>query len=270
MTLSLATSYTIYGNWTNGSGTTLSGAQTLTFSGRNTQTITSAGKTFSGGITVDSYGGTVELAANNLNIGTNTLTVTNGTFDTKNIDVTAGSLSSSNSNVRTITLGSSTVTLSGAGSINFNVATNLTFNRGTSSLVLSGSNTSFSGGGQTFYDVSFTSSAATDSTINDAATFNNLSITATASTGLRGFVLSANQTITGTLTVAGATAIRRIFVRSNTLGTQRDLTVGTLVADDCDFRDIDILGAAAGSSPTRAGNCGGNSGITFPAAKTVY
>jgi hypothetical protein len=275
MTLSLATGYTIYGNWTNGSGTTLSGAQTLTFSGRNTQTITSAGKTFSGGITVDSYGGTVELAVNNLNIGTNTLTVTNGTFDTKNIDVTANAISSSNSNVRTITLGSSTVTLSGTGvAFNTSVIVNLTFNAGTSQLNMSStaSNITLDAGGLTLYNVSFTgasSSLLTHSVIG-TNTFNNLTLTASTSAGLTQLALVGNQTITGTLTVAGATAVRRIFVRSNTLGTTRTLTVGTLSATDCDFRDITIAGTAAGSAPTRAGDCGGNSGITFPAAKTVY
>jgi subtilase family serine protease len=62
LTLSLSTGPIIYGDWTFGSGITISGAQTMSFTGRNTQVITSAGKTFSGGITVESYGGTVELA----------------------------------------------------------------------------------------------------------------------------------------------------------------------------------------------------------------
>jgi hypothetical protein len=84
MTLSLAAGYIVYGNWVNGSGTALSGAQTLTFSGPSTQTITSAGKTFPGDITVDSYGGPVELA-DALNIGSRTFFFSNGTFDTKDI-----------------------------------------------------------------------------------------------------------------------------------------------------------------------------------------
>ena len=270
MTLTLSTGYTIYGNWTNGSGTTLSGAQTLTFSGRNTQTITSASKTFAGAITVDSYGGSVELA-DALNIGSNALTVTNGTFDTKNYNVTAGTLSSSNSNVRAITLGSNTVTLSGGSPVNFGTDTNLTFNAGTSAFTISGASAILNGGpvGRTFYNVTFT--GTTNPTISQGAnTFNNLTLTAPAGAGLCVFALSANQTITGTLTVDGATAVRRIFVRSDTLGTTRTLTVNTLSATDCDFRDITIAGVAAGSSPTRAGDCGGNTGITFPAPKTVY
>lgn len=259
---------TVYGNWTNGSGTTITGTNTITFSGRNTQTITSAGKTFGQVFIVDSYGGTVQLA-DALNIGTNTLSVTNGTFDTKNYNVTAGSLSSSNSNVRAITLGSSTVTTSSNSPV-FTTSTNLTFNAGTSTLSVGGNTIAFAGGGMTFYNVTFTGTTAAVKTITGANTFNNLTITAPASAGLMECANGANQTINGTLTVAGASAVRRVFVRSDTLGTQRDLTVGTLVADDCDFRDIEILGSAIGTAPTRAGDCGGNNNITFPAPKTVY
>jgi hypothetical protein len=107
-------------------------------------------------------------------------------------------------------------------------------------------------------------------TINQSNTFNSLSITAPSSAGLRQVSFTGDQTITGTLTAAGATAVRRIMLRSSTVGTTRTLTVGTLSADDCDFRDITIAGTAAGGSPTRAGDCGGNSGVTFPAPKTVY
>jgi len=257
----------IFGNLINGSGSSWPAGNPVTFSGRNTQTVTNAGKTFSGGFTVDSYGGSVELA-DALNIGSSALTVTNGTFDTKNYNVTAGSLSSNNSNVRTITLGSSTITFS--NTLDFTTSTNLTFNAGTSTVSVGGGNIIFDGGGRTFYNVTFTGTAASVKNIYGANTFNNLTITAPSSAGLMQCSFLANNTITGTLTVAGATAVRRIFVRSNTLGTTRTLTVGTLAATDCDFRDITIAGTAAGSSPTRAGDCGGNSGITFPAPKTVY
>jgi hypothetical protein len=267
MTLAGSTGYAVYGNWVLGSGVTQSYSGTLTFSGRNTQTITSAGKTLSGAITIDSYGGTVELA-DALNISSSALTVTNGTFDTKNYNVTAGSLSSNNSNVRTITLGSSTITVS--GTLDFTTSTNLTFNAGTSTVSVGGGNIIFDGGGRTFYNVTFTGTAASVKNIYGANTFNNLTFTAPSSAGFMQCSFLANNTITGTLTVAGATVVRRIFVRSDTLGTTRTLTVGTLSATDCDFRDITIAGTAAGSSPTRAGDCGGNSGITFPAPKTVY
>jgi fibronectin-binding autotransporter adhesin len=269
MSLSVG-AFTVYGNWTNGSGTALSATGALVFSGRNTQTITSAGKTFADTFGVDSYGGTVELA-DALNIGANTLIVNNGTFDTKNFNVTAGVLSSSNSNVRTISLGSSTVTLSSNTGLGFTTATNLTLNAGTSQINMSSTSAvNFVGGGMTFNNVSYTGTTAVTHVVIGNNTFNNFTLTAPASAGLMQCTFSANQTITGTLTCAGATAVRRIFLRSDTLGTPRTLTVNSLSAQDCDFRDITIAGAAAGSSPTRAGNCGGNTGITFPAAKTVY
>jgi hypothetical protein len=262
---------TFYGDLLFGTatGTNIGMNSAAVFSGRNTQRITSNGRSpaGSGGFNIDSYGGTVELV-DALNIGGTTLTVTNGTFDTKNYNVTAGNFTSNNSNVRTINLGSSTVTLS--GEVTFTASTNLTFNSGTSSITFSSSATTVNGGAQTFYNVSFSSTSSSTHTINQSNTFNSLSITAPASAGLRQVSFAANQTITGTLTVAGATAVRRIFVRSDTIGTTRTLTVNSLSATDCDFRDITIAGTAAGSSPTRAGDCGGNTGITFPAAKTVY
>jgi hypothetical protein len=270
MTLSITTLFNIYGNWTNGSGTTISGLA-LTYSGRNTQTIISAGKAFPGDITVDSYGGSVELASA-LNIGVNSIFFTNGTFDTKNYNVTAGIFSSTNSNVRTIKLGSSTVTLSGTGS-GTTTTTNLTFDAGTSSIVLTADSTGtiLDGGSLTFYDVSLTGTNATNTpTIAGNNTYRNLSFTAPTSTGIPRCSFSGNATITGTLTCAGASAVRRIMLQSSVIGTPRTLTVATLSANDCDFRDITIAGAAAGGSPTRAGNCGGNTGITFPGAKTVY
>lgn len=269
-TISISSGNVIYGNLVTGSGITYSGAQVVTFSGRNTQTITSAGKTFSGGITVDSYGGSVELA-DALNIGSNTLTVTNGTFDTKNYNVTAGSLSSSNTNVRTINLGSSTLTFGSSGAIvSATTITNLTFNAGTSTIVGT-SNGAISTAGISFYNVSLTLTTANiEITVSGANTYNNFTVTAPSTAGLRPITFFANQIINGTLTVAGASAVRRIFLRSDTLGTTRTLTVNSLSATDCDFRDITLAGAAAGSSPTRAGDCGGNTGITFPAPKTVY
>jgi len=266
MTLA-TTAFTIYGNWTNGSGTTLSGTAALTYSGRNTQTITSAAKTFTQALTVDSYGGTVQLA-DALNIGTTTLTVTNGTFDTKNFNVTALGIQASSSTVAAISLGSSTLTFSGSTPINF-VNPILTFNSGTSQINISAV-ASIIGNGATFYNATFTGTTAGTCDITGANVFNNLTFTAPASAGFIGCRFGANQTITGTLTVAGATAVRRIFVRSSVIGTARTLTVGTLSATDCDFRDITLAGAAAGSSPTRAGDCGGNTSITFPVAKTVY
>jgi len=270
MTLAGSTAYTVYGDWKFGSGVARSYSGTLTFSGRNIQTITSAGKLFGQQIAIDTYGGTVE-PADALNLGTiGSIAVTNGKFDTKNYNITCTTIFSNNSNVREIYLGSSTITTNSTP-VTFTTSTNLTFNAGTSQINCSVNGDTFSGGGQTFYNLTYTSnSTAAIFTFSGTNTFNNISFTAPISAGFVQCVFAANQTINGTLTVAGASPVRRLFVRSDTLGTPRTLTVGTLAATDCDFRNIVITGTAAGSTPTRAGNCGGNSGITFPTAKTVY
>jgi hypothetical protein len=275
MTLGTSNATTVYGNWTNGSGVTFTGTSILTFSGGGTQTITSAGRTFSCPITVDTYGGTVQLA-DPLNIGSQTLTVTNGTFTTAGNAVTAGVLSSSNSNVRTINLGASAIALSAnIGQLVFTTSTNLTFNAGTSSITITatvaGSGT-LNFGGLTFYNLTYTNNLSTSFTltITGANTFtNNLTFSA-PNANILGVAFSANQTINGTLTCSGASAVRRVFLQSNIIGTQRTITAAAISANDCDFRYIVIAGAASGATPTRAGDCGGNSGVTFPAPKTVY
>jgi hypothetical protein len=269
-TLTGTAAITVSGSVTLVAGMTYSHTGVMTFDG--TGTLITAGKTFSG-ITVNGSGITLTLG-DALNTGVNTLTVTTGTFNTANFSVNTNRISSATTNPRTITLGSSTITLPTAGTqVDFSIGTNLTFNAGTSQINLSNAGGgTINASGQTFYNVSFTATAVAgiSHSITGDNTFNNLSITPPSSSGMVTLQVIGNQTINGTLTCAGATSLRRVFVRSNTLGTTRTLTVATLSATDCDFRDITLAGAASPASPTRAGDCGGNSGITFPAAKTVY
>jgi hypothetical protein len=238
------------------------------------KTITSNGQTLTtGGITFNGIGGEWTLV-DALNISSSTITVGSGTFNTSNFAVTCGALWSTGLNVRAINLGSSAVgPMSNTAPIDFTIPTNLTFNAGTSTITSSGTPQSgFNGGGQTFYNYVITSTQAFTGNITGANTFNNLTITAPAATGsATTYTFSANQTINGTLSCSGSTAIRRVSLRSNTLGTQRTLTVNAFTTPtDIDFRDINIAGAASPISGTRLGNAGGNSNITFDAPKTVY
>lgn len=265
-TIAGSAAITVAGSVTLAAGMTYSHTGTVTFTG--TGTLTTAGKTFSG-VTVDGVGITMQLGGA-LNIDSRVITVTQGKFTTNSFSVTAGGITSSNNNVRDITLLASTVTLSGGFPINFGSVTNFTFNAHTSQINLSAGNATLNGGGVTFHNVSFTSLSPLPSrTINGTNTFNNLSL-ATGGAGAIQLALAANQTVSGTLTCAGASPTTRGFVRSDIIGATRTITAATVSANDCDFRDITISGAAAPISPTRAGDCGGNTGITFPAAKTVY
>ena len=256
---------TVAGSVTLVAGMAYTHTGTVTLTG--TGTLTTAAKTFSG-VTVDGSGITVTLGGA-LNMGNRNLTITQGTFVTANFQVIADDLISNNSNVRTITLGSSQLSLSGTNGINFANSTNLTFNANTSVINIFGTNASFSGGGNTFYNAVFNGAFNGSRSITDANTFNNLTIQSTAF-GLVQLVLFANQTVNGTFSCTGFSATQRYFFRSNTPGTARTITAAAASISDCDFRDITIAGAAAPVSTTRGGDCGGNSGITFPAAKTVY
>lgn len=250
-------------------------ADTPTFdanSGSGVVTFTNSGVTV-GTTTINNSA--IELSLGAAFSTSGALALTTGTFTTNNYNLTALQLSSSNSNTRTINLGSSTVTLSGNGGISpilFTTSTNLTFNCGTSQINCTAVTPTLAGGGNTFYNVAFTATGSGGSTISGANTFNNLSVTAISVAGLRQVILNDDQTINGTLTLsAGANATMRTFVRSNTIGTTRTLTCAAIASlNDIDFRDITIAGAAAPVSGTRLGDCKGNSGITFDAAKTVY
>jgi hypothetical protein len=81
MTLATSTNTpTIYDSWKNGTGTTLTGTGIITFSGRTTQQLTSASKTFTQPITINNIGGTIQCT-DALNIGTtNALTFSSGTL----------------------------------------------------------------------------------------------------------------------------------------------------------------------------------------------
>ena len=214
----------------------------------------------------------IELSLGAALVQVGSLSLVAGTFTTNNYNYTGLQFNSSNSNTRTINLGSSTVTLSGGTAITLTTSTNLTFNAGTSSIVCSNLSVTFGASGQTFNNVSFTTTGGTAHQIQGANTFNNLTVAGRTSAGILPVSFTANQTINGTLTLsAGTNATMRTSVRSNTIGETRTLTCAAVASlTDIDFRDITIAGAAAPVSGTRLGDCKGTSGITFDAAKTVY
>ena len=249
---------------------------TTTFNATTTgKTVTTNGVAFSGPVIFNGVGGGWTLGSA-FSCGTNNLSLTNGTFDTSssgNYSVTSAAFLSSNSNTRTINLNASTVTLSTIGTVwSMGNSTNATLNAGTSTINLtSGSGPIFTGGGLTYYNLAFTSTAISSASITSANTFNNLTITGRTSIGIGALSISADQTINGTFTVsAGTASAYRIMIASDTVGTTRTLTCAAVSLTDVDFRDITIAGAASPASGTRLGNCKGNSGITFDAAKTVY
>jgi hypothetical protein len=220
-----------------------------------------------------------------LNTGFNYLEAIYGSFSTSannyalTVDLltlaTAGRNSSSLK--KSINLNASTVTINGINT-SFTAQysnSNLNFNAGTSQINFTGSSSSssipsISTEGLTFYNVSFTNTNATSTSISGANTFNTLSFAGRTTVGITSVIFDSNQTINTLTLAAGTAAAYRTLLASNTLGTQRTLAVTTLTAGaaDIDFRDIAVTGTTL--TGTRFGDCKGNSGITFPAAKTVY
>ena len=111
-----STNPTIYGNWINGTGVTLSGTGTIFFAGRTTQQITSASKTFAP-ITINSPSGSVTLQ-DALTVGTSsTTTLTSGTLDLNNSTLTTGLFNSNSVGTRTIAFGTGNITCTGTGTV---------------------------------------------------------------------------------------------------------------------------------------------------------
>jgi hypothetical protein len=99
---------------------------------------------------------------------------TAGTFSTGNFNMTIGSgILITGTDAKTINLGSSTITCGGGTSFNYS-GSNATLNAGTSQITCSGANPTFTGGGLTFNNVSFTSAAVGTTTISGANTFKTI------------------------------------------------------------------------------------------------
>lgn len=238
----------------------------------SSRTITTNGVSFApAGLTLSSAGSTWTLGS---------------ALKSGGIFVSAGTFSTSASNFSIIDTGGfvasagTTVNLNGSSvglisDLIFDPAA--TINAAASTINMSQSTIpQFSGGGKTYNNVSFTSTAMTRAQINGANTFTNLTIAGRASGGAAQISFNSNQTITGTFTVsAGTNATCRIRLASSDTnfisnGTARTLTCAAVSLTDVDFVDITAAGAAAPFSGTRIGNIYNNTNITFPAPKNVY
>jgi hypothetical protein len=256
------------------STTVWSGAGIITFNATTAgKTITTNGVTIIGNIVFNGLGGVWTLGSAFNTSGS--ITITAGTFDTSaanNYALTASNIVGTSATSSQINLNGSTVTLS-AGSAFSISGSGFTFNAGTSQINCTATpGFTFDGSGKTFYNVAFTGFTLTSRTItiNSANTFNNLSFNSPSGAVVLTVAFGANQTINGALTGSGAQAIQRIFYISNTLGTPRSLILANPVTiSNADFRDI-VAVTNSITATTSGGDCGGNTNIIFPTAKTVY
>jgi|GEM_PF-2750674 len=260
-----STTLSIYGSFTGNA------AMTHSYTGTITWASTGAGKTITSGASIqwsnsmvfNGVGGGWQLQDTlQMSSASYTLTMTNGTLDTNGQSVITG-------NFLTVS-GSSTLTLGatiwqGFGNWTANNLTNL--NANTSSLRFLSAATQFTGGGKNYNDVQFNGSGA--AAVLDLNTFATLTRTGTAVT-TDTLVFSANETITGTLTLTGNSIANRLACKSNTTST-RTLTSAANVVTNSDFYYINGAGAASwnfSANPGGAADMGGNQNLTL--TSTVY
>lgn len=256
-----------------------SGTAVLKFVSTTTgNNITSAGKTMPT-VIFDGVGGGWQFQDNWTGSTSQAMTLTNGALDTNGKTVSAY-FSSSNSNTRSLTLGATNWSVLQGSALGWDITTStgMTLSAASSTITLSLTVTSypFNGGGLTYGTVTATALTTGTNTISGANTFGTLTLSMAGSTKGKtaGYSLSANQTVTGTFTAAGNSAILRNFIYSDTMGTARTITAATVTVTNTDFRDI--TGAGAGSwnfsalTSNANGDGGNNTGMTFVAPKNCY
>ena len=268
VTIAGSAAFSIYGNLSLPStGITWNATGAITFRATTTGfTVNTNGITITNALTFNGVGGGWTLGAA---ISCGAITLTNGTLNTSasNYNITSTGAITTATGTKSLILNASTINIT-----TFNNASvgNFTLNAGTSQINCSTPSSSFAGGGLTFYNVSWTSTAITSLTISGANTFYNLSFASKSAVGVAVININANQIINSTFTITAPTTLgaSRYFINSSTLGTPVTITANAVSLTDVDFVDINNTGTAW--TGTRLGDCGGNTGITFPASKTVY
>ena len=273
-------SFTISGSLFFVAGTVWSTTGNILFNATTTgKTITPNGATFSPlNFTFNGVGGGWTLGSALTTSSSTTIYLTAGTLDTSasGYAITANAFNSSSTSTRVLNLNSSIITLSAASPFTVTAGASLTYNYGTSEVRFTNTATevgvTYSGAASTnLGNFRFSSTSGNALTFYGTWVMNNLTLTPVIATGAGDITFDNPVTISGTLAQAAPTSpwFRRRIVTS-VPQTIRTLTVGATSLTDVDFAAITITGAAAPVTGTRLGNCGGNSGITFPAAKTVY
>lgn len=245
----------------------------LTFTATTTGKVITIGQAIGGSIVFNGIGGGWTLGS--ALSSSFAITLTAGTFDTSsasNYALTCTQLLCASASTCALNLNASTVSIT-SFSVSTFTGTGFTLNAGTSQInFTTTSSTSITSSGRTFYNVAFTGAGASgiSISINGANTFNNLTFTAPGISTVQTAIFSANQTINGALTASGATQVRRVFLRSDVLGTARTLTLANATTlSNVDIRDITAATSAI-TATSSGGNCGGNTNITFSTPKTVY
>lgn len=266
-----STANSVYGSVVLGSGMTISGTQTTSFSGRGSETITSNSKTLTQGITINTSGS--YSIQDNLSVS-NIVTLTRGTFDLNSFNAQSTTFVSSGSETRTITLGSGTYTVTSASAgTPWNMSSTGTVTSTTGTIKYTGGGPAalvFAGGGKTYGTLWFDRGVGAGSiTISGSNTFTEFKDTGTAAHSLL-FTAGTTQTI-GTWTVSGSSG--NVITIDSTTTTNFNLVKtggGQTSSDWLAIANSTVTPTStwcAGANSTDGG--GGNSGWYFQACPIV-
>lgn len=278
LTISASGNWFIMGNLTLGTGMTITAAaNSITLSGRGSQTFATNGVAMKGATNVTAPGGTYTLQ-DNFTASTGGFTLNNGTLDFNNHDVTvAGGIFCQGTATRTLTTGSGTVTLQGtaASTLSMNQNTGLTLNFTGTKWVFSGV---FSAGtliinnntiSVTFSTISLTGSGSNGTLCSNTCTIGTLNLTAPSTV-----TMTSAKTVTVTNFNAIGSSGNVITVNASTPGSQATLskTSGIVSCDWLALTDSAATGGAAWYAGANSTGATGqnNSGWIFTAPPSGF
>lgn len=245
------------------SSLTLNYTGVINFAGRTTgNTITSAGKTFAGLIVFSGEGGGWRLA-DNLASSTQIL-LQNGTLNTVDPggvsrNLQASSLFASAGGNVSLSLGGSSVTITGSSGQVWDMHASNTLDAGTSTITFSGDSAWAYLGGKTYNTVVFSGTGTAK--IFGANTFANLTINNPPKTV--NFEAGKKQTVTGAFTVSG-TVGNLINLRSETDGSEWQIeSTGSESVTRATIKDSNASPPISCSPASTCTNSGGNTGWSY-------
>jgi hypothetical protein len=265
MTVAGPNLYYIYGNYITGSGVTNTANGNVIFSGRVSQSVTSAGRTWTQGFVIANPGGSVvlqdaiTLSANNSSV----IQIQQGTLNANGYNLTLSGLNSgvlaSGTGVRTIAIGSGTWTIAGSGGWNATTSTNLTITgTGTISLTRAAAR-SFSGGGISYDQVTINQGSSGTLTFQGDNRFKNITSTSGSATIID--FQNTTQTVAQFTAAGGFGRFLTLVGLSSSSPATLILTSGTAFVDYVNVNNVRAYPVA--STWTAGGTNGGSLGFTF-------
>ena len=254
-------------------GMTVSGtASAWNFRGRRAITLSQNGATISNisSLTVSTFGNTVTLGSHLFLTGS--LNTSSGSFDASGYNVTTAAFTSTSATTRSLSMGSGTWTLTGTGTIwNTGTPTNMTFDAGTSKLVISDtsatSKTIVLGLGSptyTFhlYDIEITGGGSGAVIFSNTATrtFRNLTVNGPKTLT---FSASATYLFTGNVVFNSSSGNVITLQSSTTNPFILSKPFGVVSANHLAITNSTVLGGASWYAGINSVNGGGNRGWQF-------